>query len=266
MPQGTKKTPAMWRPPTRSAVQASQTNPSLATMLQRQAGNQAVRALLGSTVPASLGSAVPASLVVNGTGSGGRDQVAVSRMLDSQVVVQRAPGLLTPTQERAAITFNRAQYDVNSVRVIQVITRTTVDSSFGPISAQAVATFQQTGGKVPSGLVDQPTLDAVLARSVTTRRQDYGIYAAADFFAIPTKTNALSISFKTAQAAAGSTTFEAGKGRDRRQPIEVARSTVDRDHSGLHRRCRGRGLQMLKSLRRGQPPAGTPGRRQQSDD
>ena len=50
-----------------------------------------------------------------------------------------------------------------------------------------MATFQQTAGIVATGQVDQPTLDAVVARCVTNGQQDYGIYAAADFFAIPTK-------------------------------------------------------------------------------
>ena len=142
--------------------------------------------------------------------NGRRGGLSVSRLLDSQVVLQRAPGPLTPAQEKSAITFNRAQYDVNSVRVIQVIVATTVDGQFGPISAQAVATFQQANGIVASGQVDQPTLDAVVARCVTNGQQDYGIYAAADFFAIPTKANALTVSFKAGQAAAGANSFEAG--------------------------------------------------------
>jgi len=175
---------------------------ALALALQRQAGNHAVSGLV------STGSA--ARLLTVPVAATAGDLSTVSRALDSTVVVQRAPGPLTPAQERAAITFNRAQYDVNSVRVIQVVVATTVDGNFGPISAQAVATFQQAQGITASGQVDQPTLDAVIARCVTTGNQDYGIYAAADFFAIPAKTNALTVSFKSAQATAGANSFEAG--------------------------------------------------------
>lgn len=176
---------------------------ALASILQRQAGNRAVNGLVSVGGPA-------ARLLTVQVGVNPGASLAVSRALDGSVVVQRAPGPLTPAQERAAVTFNRAQYDANSIRAIQVIVATAVDGSFGPISAQAVASFQQARGIAVSGQVDQPTLDAVVARSVTTGRQDYGIYAAADFFAIPTRANALTVSFNKAQVAAGANSFEPG--------------------------------------------------------
>jgi len=204
MPQGTKKAaPPRHRDADRRVPRPGVGGSTLASLLQQQAGNHAVREMVVGSHPTSR-------LLASGTATGRPDQVAVSRLLDSQVVVQRAPGPLTPAQEKTAITFNRGLYDINSVRVIQVIVRTAVDGSFGPISAQAVATFQQTAGIVATGQVDQPTLDAVVARCVTNNQHDYGIYAAADFFAIPTRTNALTVSFKAAQAAAGATTFEGG--------------------------------------------------------
>jgi peptidoglycan hydrolase-like protein with peptidoglycan-binding domain len=202
MPQAAKK-PASTQRAAPPPVKAESARPSLAAVLQRQAGNQAVSSLVRRDHPA-------AGLLTGRGEPGSGGGLAVSRLLDSQVVLQRAPGPLTPAQEKSAITFNRAQYDINSVRVIQVIVRTTVDGQFGPISAQAVATFQQANGIVATGQVDQPTLDVVVARCVTNGQQDYGIYAAADFFAIPTKANALTVSFKAAQAAAGANSFEAG--------------------------------------------------------
>ena len=202
MPQAAKKpAPAQRRNP--PAAKSEPPSRPLAVTLQRQAGNQAVSSLVQRDHPA-------ARLLYGSGANGHAGALSVSRLLDSQVVIQRAPGPLTPAQEKSAITFNRAQYDVNSVRVIQVIVRTTVDGQFGPISAQAVATFQQASGIAATGQVDQPTLDAVVARCVTNGQQDYGIYAAADFFAIPTKANALTVSFKTGQAAAGANSFEAG--------------------------------------------------------
>ena len=174
---------------------------SVAGTLQRQAGNRAVASLVGKGLPATRLLCAPAS---------GHDPVVVSRLLDSPAVLQRAPGPLTPAEEKAAIAFSKAHYDLNSVRVIQVIVATTVDGKFGPVSAQAVATFQAARGITATGQVDQPTLDAVVARCVTNGQQDYGIYAAANFFALPTGTAALTVSFKSAQAAAGANSFESG--------------------------------------------------------
>ena len=174
---------------------------SVAGTLQRQAGNRAVASLVGKGLPATRLLCAPAS---------GHDPVVVSRLLDSPAVLERAPGPLTPAEEKAAIAFSKAHYDLNSVRVIQVIVATTVDGKFGPVSAQAVATFQAARGITATGQVDQPTLDAVVARCVTNGQQDYGIYAAANFFALPTGTAALTVSFKSAQAAAGANSFESG--------------------------------------------------------
>ena len=138
------------------------------------------------------------------------ESLLVSRLLDSQAVIQRAPGPLSPAQETAAVAFSKSLYDVNSVRVIQVIVASMVDGRFGPVAAQAVATFQQARGIPASGQVDQPTLDAVVARCVTNGQQDFGIYLVADFFGIATRANALTVSFKTGQAAAGANKFEGG--------------------------------------------------------
>jgi peptidoglycan hydrolase-like protein with peptidoglycan-binding domain len=194
--------------PTRSA--AAPVNPAqparsaepVTTALQHRAGNRAVAQLVGATTdPASAGR------LRAWTPATGPD--VTSRVL-AGVTVQRAPGPLTPAQERAAITFVRGHSDVNAIRVIQVIVATKVDGNFGPVSAQAVATFQQGAGLGATGQVDQPTLDAVVARCVTNGQQDYGIYAAANFHGINVRGGALTVSFASGQAAAGATAFEAG--------------------------------------------------------
>ncbi len=184
----------------RSAAPAVAPEP-VTTTLQRRAGNRAVTSLL--TDPAAAGGlhARP--------GPAAAPEVA-SRVIAGVMAVQRAPGPLTPAQERAAITFARGRYDVNSIRVIQVIVATKVDGTFGPVSAQAVATFQQGAGLGATGQVDQPTLDAVVARCVTNGQQDYGIYAAANFHGINIRAGALTVSFASGQAAAGANTFEHG--------------------------------------------------------
>jgi peptidoglycan hydrolase-like protein with peptidoglycan-binding domain len=188
---------------TRSAAAPARSAEPVATTLQRRAGNRAVAQLVGASAdPASAGR------LRAWTPAGGPD--VASRVLAGVVTVQRAPGPLTPAQERAAITFVRGRYDINSIRVIQVIAGTKVDGTFGPVSAQAVATFQQGAGLGATGQVDQPTLDAVVVRCVTNGQQDYGIYAAANFHGINIRAGALTVSFASGQAAAGANAFEAG--------------------------------------------------------
>jgi peptidoglycan hydrolase-like protein with peptidoglycan-binding domain len=188
---------------TRSAAAPARSAEPVATTLQRRAGNRAVAQLVGASAdPASAGR------LRAWTPAGGPD--VASRVLAGVVTVQRAPGPLTPAQERAAITFVRGRYDINSIRVIQVIAGTKVDGNFGPVSAQAVATFQQGRGIGATGQVDQPTLDAVVAQCVTNGQQDYGIYAAANFFGIKIRAGALTVSFASGQAAAGANAFESG--------------------------------------------------------
>ncbi|MET0147280.1 MAG: peptidoglycan-binding domain-containing protein [Ilumatobacteraceae bacterium] len=167
-------------------------------MLQRQAGNRAVAGLVTRA-------GGPAATVLRHL----RDPAAVSRSV-GMPVVQRAPGPLTPQQESGAVIFNRGRYDQNSVRVIQVVVGTTVDGDFGPISAQAVATFQGGQGLAQTGLVDQPTLDAVVASAVSTGDQDYAIYAVADFFDLPVRTDTLSLRFDPALAVDSANRFEPG--------------------------------------------------------
>ena len=193
---------------TRTASERS-TGPSepVTTTLQRRAGNRAVAALVGVASGARTDPAITAGLAAR-TPATGPDVVA--RVLEGVVTVQRAPGPLTPAQEKAAVAFNRGRYDVNSIRVIQVIAGTKVDGNFGPVSAQAVATFQQGRGIGATGQVDQPTLDAVVAQCVTNGQQDYGIYAAANFFGINIRAGALTVSFASGQAAAGANAFESG--------------------------------------------------------
>jgi peptidoglycan hydrolase-like protein with peptidoglycan-binding domain len=191
-----------------SPTDASHAAPEpLTTTLQRWAGNRAVATLMGAGPGVRAEGPTRAGLRARASVTGAD---VVSRVLAGTITVQRAVGPLTPAQEKTAVAFNRGRYDVNSIRVIQVIVGTKVDGNFGPVSAQAVATFQQGGGIGATGQVDQPTLDRVVARCVTNGQQDYGIYAAANFFGINTRAGALTVSFASGQATAGANKFEAG--------------------------------------------------------
>lgn len=189
--------------PARDAAEPVRPAEPVTTTLQRRAGNRAVASLMS----AGAGAASVGRLRAR-TPASGPD--LASRVLTGVITVQRAPGPLTPAQEKAAIAFVRGRYDINSIRVIQVIVGTKVDGNFGPVSAQAVATFQQGAGLGATGQVDQPTLDAVVARCVTNGQQDHGIYAAANFHGINIRAGALTVSFASGQAAAGANSFEAG--------------------------------------------------------
>jgi peptidoglycan hydrolase-like protein with peptidoglycan-binding domain len=179
---------------------------TVAYSLQRAAGNSAVRSLVEERTAAGL-SLAPLRAAAN---SAATQALLVARAPAGPLVVQRAPGPLTPAQQTAAVAFNRSHYDVNSVRVIQVVVATTVDGKFGPISAQAVATFQTAQGIPATGEVDQRTLDAVVARCVATGKHDFGIYAVANFFAIP-QLDTLSIRFLSTLATASASTIEPGR-------------------------------------------------------
>ena len=119
--------------------------PSAVLSLQRAAGNAAVAGLVGRRVLA------------------------------------RAPGPLATPQERAAVTAGRALLNRTGVRVLQELVNTTVDGAFGPITAQAVATFQGTSGLGQTGIIDRATLDALVASAVTNAMHDEAIFLVADW-------------------------------------------------------------------------------------
>src|SRR5688572_9126548 len=78
----------------------------------------------------------------------------------------RAPGPLTAAEEASARQFTANHYDERSIRIIQIITGTTVDGIFGNISAQAVATWQGPRGLAVDGKVGINTLNQMVADRV----------------------------------------------------------------------------------------------------
>lgn len=112
---------------------------------------------------------------------------------NGKIQTQVAP-LLTPAQESAAIQFNRRNYDERSIRIIQIVTGTGVDGSFGSLSARAVAAFQDANGVAVSGQVDEATLNAMMPGRITANRHEHMVQLVTDFFNIPTS-DTLSIHF-----------------------------------------------------------------------
>jgi peptidoglycan hydrolase-like protein with peptidoglycan-binding domain len=105
---------------------------------------------------------------------------AVAGMVGRRLLA-RAPGPLTAAQERAAVAAARALLTRTGVRVLQEIVNTTVDGAFGPITAQAVATFQGANALGQTGIVDRATLDALVASAVTNAMHDEAIFLVADW-------------------------------------------------------------------------------------
>jgi peptidoglycan hydrolase-like protein with peptidoglycan-binding domain len=110
-----------------------------------------------------------------------------------KVQTQAAP-LLTPAQETAAIQFNRRKYDRRSIRIIQIITGSGVDGSFGSASARAVAAFQQENGVTINGQVNEATLNAMISGRKTENRYEHIVQLVTDYFNIPAS-DTLSIHF-----------------------------------------------------------------------
>ncbi len=116
-------------------------------------------------------------------------------------VLARAPGPLTAAQERAAVAAGRALLTRTGARVLQEIVNTGVDGSFGPITAQAVATFQGTSGLGQTGIVDRATLDALVASAVTNAMHDEAIFLVADWENLDIVSGTLTVRHDPALAA-----------------------------------------------------------------
>ena len=126
--------------------------------------------------------------------------------------VMRAPGPLTAAEEASARKFTARHYDERSIRIIQVITGTTVDGIFGDVSAQAVATFQSPPrALVVDGKVGPNTLNAMVADRVAANRREHAIQLVVDFHDLNVTQDTLSIRFDPALGVIlGTTDFEAG--------------------------------------------------------
>src|SRR3954470_1623976 len=116
-------------------------------------------------------------------------------------VLARAPGPLSAAQERAAIAAARAQLAPNGVRVVQEIVGTVADGSFGPITAQGVATFQGANALAQDGLINRATLDALVTSAVAGGMQDEAIFLVADWENLDIRTDTLTVRFDSTLAA-----------------------------------------------------------------
>jgi peptidoglycan hydrolase-like protein with peptidoglycan-binding domain len=93
------------------------------------------------------------------------------------------PTLLTPAQERGAISFNRSHFtDPRSVRAIQGHVGATPDGNFGPDAVQRIADAQQTAGLAADGRVGRDTLERFVTELIRLNFQDAAIRLIVDFY------------------------------------------------------------------------------------
>ena len=139
---------------------------------------------------------------------------------------------LSGGQITSAIDFNTARFDEASIRIIQIITGTTVDGQFGQASAQAVAAFQVANGLTEDGKVGQNTLNTmVLNRSSPgVGLHEQAIKLVIDFFDLNVTTDTLSVHFDPSLAGMGATSFETGNLRVIRVgPLAFLAASILRD-------------------------------------
>jgi peptidoglycan hydrolase-like protein with peptidoglycan-binding domain len=91
-------------------------------------------------------------------------------------------GLLDPATEKAAIKHNKLLLDLKSVMIVQIITATTVDGDAGPLTAEAIATFQSTNGLAVNGKVDDATLESLFKNRVAAGRPEHAIQLITDYY------------------------------------------------------------------------------------
>ena len=134
-------------------------------------------------------------------------------------------GLLTAAEETAAINFSR-RYDERSVRIIQIITGANVDGSFGRLTAEAVAAFQNANGLAVDGKVGENTLNVMVPNRVAAGRHEHAIQLVVDFHNLDVTSGTLTVHFDPALAVAGTTNFESGNLRVIRVGLPAFASTA----------------------------------------
>ena len=124
-------------------------------------------------------------------------------------VLARAPGPLTPAQEKAAVVAAK-RFSSNAVRAIQLTVAAVSDGKFGPITAQAVAVFQAGIPHPQDGIVDAATLDAMVVSNHAAGMDDETLALVESFFGIDVRRDTLSVRSDPALASASALSTESG--------------------------------------------------------
>ncbi len=119
-------------------------------------------------------------------------------------VLQRR--VLTAPEETAAVAADRGLFDSLTVRVLQTITGMPAADRNGTIGAttvRAASDWQTARGLGDNGIVDQPTMDRMVAESLANNRPEHGIQLVLDFYNLATGSDVLAVRHN-----AGALTFE----------------------------------------------------------
>lgn len=136
---------------------------------------------------------------------------AVQRLLRTPVGGSATPALLSVADVERARAFTDKRFDHRSVRIVQMICGTTSDGSFGPVTAQAVAQFQDDQGLHADGMVGPDTLERqIQVDADRNNNRSNAIHLVTDFFNLNTATDTLSVHFDATVTSATATRFEAG--------------------------------------------------------
>jgi peptidoglycan hydrolase-like protein with peptidoglycan-binding domain len=123
-------------------------------------------------------------------------------------VVAPAAGPLSDAQLHDAIAWTEARYDELSIGTIQHIAATPATRVFDSVSAQAVATFQQTNGLLVDGKAGHQTLTQAFPERVGRSAHDQLIHTVADLENIDITTDISAVRFDQTLATAGATEFD----------------------------------------------------------
>jgi peptidoglycan hydrolase-like protein with peptidoglycan-binding domain len=158
-----------------------------------------------AAAPAQLPGAMASYAVAAGSA---RMAAYAGAVLARQPVAPPVAGPLTDAQVQAAIDWTNARYDELSIGTIQHIAATPATRVFDAVSAQAVATFQQTNGLLVDGKAGHQTLTQAFPERVGQSAHDQLIHTVADLENIDITTDIAAVRFDQTVATRGATEFD----------------------------------------------------------
>jgi peptidoglycan hydrolase-like protein with peptidoglycan-binding domain len=151
---------------------------------------------------------LPGPMAAYAVAAGSARMAAYAGAVLARQVVAPAAGPLTDDQVHAAIDWTNARYDELSIGTIQHIAATPATRVFDAVSAQAVATFQQTNGLLVDGKAGHQTLTQAFPERVGQGAHDQLIHTVADLENIDITTNISAVRFDQTVATRGATEFD----------------------------------------------------------
>ena len=119
--------------------------------------------------------------------------------------------VLSAAQQADAVRYTKARYESKSVRVIQIIVGAGVDGDFGPLTAQAVADFQDANPPLAEdGKVGENTLNVMVPAQAAAGDPENAVQLVSDFYNLDLAADTLSVHFDAGLLVPSDTSFESG--------------------------------------------------------